>query len=226
MSATTPSAPSVSALSDSWGTLRCRARVFPGLSLILLSQVLSLSNAYGDVVFEEGLCKTSEYIDIGKRGTVLGGFYFDRDCFLSAKDNDGLISDISLRLNYRKTPDGGIYIYNDPLPSDASLYVNIIPTLKISVVEYGIEKFLGNKKLGRFGSQDIYDAGKMSPHDFYLFNPEDRSYYAWCVTGGSCGRVEMLNKNLAFEVLMPDREVSALPEVASEVAVFLKNSAR
>lgn len=163
---------------------------------------------------------------IGMRGTVLGGFYFDRDCFLSAKDNDGLISDISLRLNYKKNPDGDLYIYNDPLPSNAFLYVNIIPTLKISVVEYGIEKFLGNKKLGRFGSQDIYDAGKMSAYDFYLFNPEDRSYYAWCVTGGSCGRVEMLNKNLAFEVLIPDREVSALPEVASEVAVFLKNSAR
>lgn len=225
MSATTSSAPSVSVLSDSRGTLRCRARVLPGFSLILLSQVLSLSNAYGDVVIEEGLCKSSEYIDIGKRGTVLGGFYFDRDCFLSAKDNDGLISGISLRLNYRKSADG-VYIYNDPLPSDASLYVNIIPTLKISVVEYEIEKFLGNKRLGRFGSQDIYDAGKMSTYDFYLFDPEDRSYYAWCVTGGSCGRVEMFNKNLAFEVLMPDREVSALPEVASEVAVFLKKSAR
>lgn len=196
------------------------------LLLILLSQAFTLSSVYGDVMFDKGLCKSNSHVDIGMQGAVLGSFYFEKTCIRTEVSNEGLTSKISLRLNYKKLSDGSIYIYNDPSPNNLYVYINITPTLNSGFIKYKVENIIGREKLGRDGLEDIYDAGKYSAHSFDLVNPDDQSYYTWCVSGGACGRVSMLTESLIFEVVMPGSEISMLPAVASEAASYLKNNAR
>ncbi|TLP71649.1 hypothetical protein FEA48_22790 [Pseudomonas nitroreducens] len=195
-------------------------------SFIFLIQALTSSTAYGDVIFEDALCDSNSSIDIGMRGNILGTFSLDNACVRSEKDIDGLVSKISLRLNYRKLPGGHFYIYDDPRPNDLFVYIYIRPTLAGKSFKHHIDEALKLKKLGRYGREDIYDAGKYSHYSFNLINPDDRSYYAWCVTGGACGRVGMLTGNLIFEVLIPENEISVLPELASETARYLNSRAK
>ena len=124
-------------------------RVFLSLSLALLAQAFTFSIAYGDVMFDEGLCDSKVSVDLGMRGKVLGSFYFDKGCLFNEGGSDELKSEISLRLNYKKAPDGSVVVYNDLAPSRSFLYINVSPTLNPKFIEEEVQRLLKEDFLGQ-----------------------------------------------------------------------------
>jgi hypothetical protein len=190
------------------------ARVSLSLSLVLLAQVFTFSIAYGDVMFDEKLCGSRVPVDLGMRGKVLGSFYFDKECLFNEGGRDALKSEISLRLNYKKNPDEALVVYNDIASNSSFLYINVRPTLNPDFIENKIQILLRENFVEKNGRELIYDAGKYSAHSFNIINEGDYSYYVWCVSGGACGRVALLNESLIYEVVMPEHELGSLADIS------------
>ena len=189
-------------------------RVFLSLTLALLAQAFTFSIAYGDVMFDEGLCDSKLSVDLGMRGKVLGSFYFDKECLFNKGGREALKSEISLRLNYKRNSDGGVVIYNDIAPSRSFLYINVRPTLNPDFIENKIRILLREDFVEKDGLGLIYDAGKYSSHSYNIINEDDHSYYVWCVSGGACGRVALLNESIIYEVVIPEHELGSLADVS------------